>query len=162
LKDAPIDFSFSGLKSATIRWIRDHGLAGAGASEASQAISDLAAAFELAVVDQLLTPLSELAAKYRPQTVSASGGVAANSLLRGRLVEWARDNGVEVLLPARALTTDNGVMIAHAGQLAHDRGHVDDPRRLDAHAREVWQPPGMRQWNSSRQGQCRRPSADTQ
>jgi N6-L-threonylcarbamoyladenine synthase len=145
LKDAPLDFSFSGLKSATIRKIREQGLAGAGADEGSQAIADLAAAFELAVVEQLLAPLPELAARHRPQAVSASGGVAANTLLRDRLAGWGRENDVEVLLPERALTTDNAVMIAHAGQLAYGRGQRDDPRRLDARAREVWQPPGMRQ-----------------
>ncbi len=144
LKDAPFDFSFSGLKSATIRWIRDHGLTDVGAGDVSHLVSDLAAAFELAAVEQLLSPLPELAARHRPHVVSASGGVAANTLLRDRLSEWGRDNAIEVLLPERALTTDNGVMIAHAGQLAHGRGQVDDPRRLDARAREVWQPPGMR------------------
>jgi N6-L-threonylcarbamoyladenine synthase len=148
LKDAPLDFSFSGLKSATIRTIREQGLAGVGADEGSQTISDLAAAFELAVVEQLLAPLPELAARHRPRAVSASGGVAANTLLRDRLAGWGRENDVEVLLPERALTTDNGVMIAHAGQLAHGRGQRDDPRRLDARAREVWQPPGMRQSES--------------
>jgi N6-L-threonylcarbamoyladenine synthase len=151
LKDAPFDFSFSGLKSATIRWIREHDLADAGAGDGSLMIADLAAAFELAVVEQLLAPLAELAARHRPRVVSASGGVAANTLLRERLSDWGRDNGVEVLLPERALTTDNGVMIAHAGQLAHSRGYVDDPRRLDARAREVWQPPGMRQKTAPRE-----------
>jgi N6-L-threonylcarbamoyladenine synthase len=146
LQDAPFDFSFSGLKSAAIRWIREHDLVGAAANEVEPvpAVCDLAASFERAIVDQLLEPLSELTARHRPQQVSASGGVAANSLLRDRLSEWGRENDVEVLLPARALTTDNAVMIAHAGQLAHAAGRSDDPRRLDARAREVWQPPGMR------------------
>jgi len=163
LKDAPFDFSFSGLKSATIRWIRDQSLAGAGADEGSQSISDLAAAFELAVVDQLLAPLSALAARHRPQVVTASGGVAANTLLRRRLAEWGLENGVEVILPERALTTDNGVMIAFAGQLAHANGQQDDPRRLDARAREVWQPPGMRKKLSrSETKEGCRPCVDTQ
>jgi len=39
-------------------------------------------------------------------------------------------------------------MIARAGQLAHNSGRSDDPRRLDARAREVWQPPGMRRASS--------------
>ena len=161
LKDAPFDFSFSGLKSATIRLIRDQGLAGAGADKVSRRVSDLAAAFELAVVDQLLAPLPELAARHRPQVVSASGGVAANTLLRERLVEWGRRYGIEVLLPERGLTTDNGVMIAHAGQLAHGRGQLDDPRRLDARAREAWQPPGMRGNGSLRGVDGGQPSLDT-
>jgi N6-L-threonylcarbamoyladenine synthase len=146
LKDAPFDFSFSGLKSAAVRWIREHELvaAAAGGVEPPVQVRNLAASFEAAVVEQLLSPLSELAAIHRPQLITASGGVAANSLLRDTLSEWGREHGVETLLPVRALTTDNAVMIAHAGQLAFRAGRSDDPRRLDARAREVWQPPGMR------------------
>jgi N6-L-threonylcarbamoyladenine synthase len=144
LKDAPFDFSFSGLKSAAIRWIREHDVRAEEDDEPLLAVCDLAASFEHAIVEQLLAPLTELAAIHHPQLVTASGGVAANSLLRRRLMEWGREHEVETLLPARALTTDNAVMIAHAGQLAHAAGRVDDPRRLDARAREVWQPPGMR------------------
>ena len=145
LKDARFDFSFSGLKSAAIRWIREHDLVGAatGDDEPSSVVCDLAASFEGAIVEHLLAPLSELAAIHRPVLVTASGGVAANSLLRSRLSEWGREHEVEVLLPTRALTTDNAVMIGHAGQLAHAAGRTDDPRRLDARAREAWQPPGM-------------------
>jgi len=146
LKDAPFDFSFSGLKSAAVRWIREHELvdAAAGKGEAPVEVCDLAASFEAAVVEQLLGPLGELAAIHQPQLVTVSGGVAANSHLRNSLSSWGREYDVETLLPARALTTDNAVMIAHAGQLAHHEGRCDDPRRLDAWAREVWQPPGMR------------------
>lgn len=143
LKDAPFDFSFSGLKSAAIRWIRENGLEAAG-DEDQTAVADFAASFETAIVDQLLGPLDELATRYSPQLVTAAGGVAANTLLRERLSEWGSDRGVEILLPVRALTTDNAAMIAHAGQIRYRDGHRDDPRRLDARARKAWQPPGMR------------------
>ena len=144
LKNAPFDFSFSGLKSAAVRWIHDHDLRGVGSSNLRREVVDFAASFEAAVVEQLLRPLEELTMRHRPQAIAASGGVAANTLLRDRLTDWGARHGVEILLPKHALTTDNGVMIAHAGQLAHRSGRVDDPRRLDARAREVWQPPGMR------------------
>jgi N6-L-threonylcarbamoyladenine synthase len=146
LKDAPFDFSFSGLKSAAVRWIREHGLVGAasGVEEPPQEVCDLAASFETAVVEHLFGPLPELARLHRPQLVMLSGGVAANTMLRRQFEDWGRKNGQETLPSPRALTTDNAVMIAHAGQLAHRRGRSDDPRRLDARAREVWQPPGMR------------------
>jgi N6-L-threonylcarbamoyladenine synthase len=145
LKDAPFDFSFSGLKSAAIRWIREHDIhSDNGDDESTSVVCDLAASFENAVVEQLLAPLPELAAIHHPQLITASGGVAANSLLRKRLVEWGSGRDMETLLPARALTTDNAAMIAHAGQLAYATGRADDPRRLDARAREAWQPPGMR------------------
>ncbi len=144
LKDGSADFSFSGLKSAAIRAIRAAGLEGAGGDEVPAAVYDLVASFEVAVVDQLLGPLERLAREHRPGLITASGGVAANTLLRERLAEAGRRLGIEVLLPPKALTTDNAAMIAHAGQLAHARGEVDDPRRLDARPSEKWQPPGMR------------------
>ncbi len=140
IDDAPFDFSFSGLKSAAIREIRARGLTDAG--DTAEA-ADLAASFETAVVDILLAPLDELNLQHRPQLVMASGGVAANSLLRRRLAAWGEARKIEVLLPPPALTTDNAAMIARAGQLSlGTRG--DDPRRLDAWARQSWQPPGMR------------------
>lgn len=144
LADAPLDFSFSGLKSATIREIRRAGLAGSAAENPAQEVHDLLASFELAVVDQLLGPLPELAAQHRPQLLTASGGVAANTLLRRRLEAAGRELGIEVLLPSAPLTTDNAAMIARAGQIAFARGERHDPRRLDARASRKWQPPGMR------------------
>jgi len=144
LKDGSADFSFSGLKSAAIRAIRDAGFEGAGRDEAPRAVYDLVASFEVAVVDQLLGPLDRLAGRYGPALITASGGVAANTLLRKRLAAAGRRLGIDVLLPPRELTTDNAAMIAHAGQLAFGRGQVDDPRRLDARPSEKWQPPGMR------------------
>ena len=74
----------------------------------------------------------------------ASGGVAANTRLRSQLTRLGAELAVPVLLPPPALTTDNAVMIARAGQLAYARGRRDDPRRLDAFTRQAWQPPGMR------------------
>lgn len=149
IQDAPFDFSFSGLKSAAIRAIRERGLEGGGNGDSPQAVADLLASFELAVVDQLLTPAERLIAAHRPTIITASGGVAANTLLRSRMREMGRSLGVEVLLPPIALTTDNGAMIARAGQLAHDRGSTADPRRLDARARRSWQPPGMRKLSAA-------------
>jgi N6-L-threonylcarbamoyladenine synthase len=81
--------------------------------------------------------------------ITASGGVAANTLLRRELTARGRALGVDVLLPDRRLTTDNAAMIAYSGQIAHAAGRTDDPRRLDARAREVWQPPGMRRQSAS-------------
>jgi len=144
IEGVPADFSFSGLKSAAIRVIRDQGLDGGGADAPSQQVLDLLASFELAVVDQLLGPAEALVAEHRPQLITAAGGVAANTLLRSRVRSLGEALGVEVMLPPVGLTTDNAAMIGRAGQLAHARGAVVDARRLDAHARRAWQPPGMR------------------
>jgi N6-L-threonylcarbamoyladenine synthase len=144
LKDAPFDFSFSGLKSAAIRCIRDNRLDGVGPDDPPGMVFDLLASFELAVVDQLLAPAEALVAAHRPELVTVSGGVAANTLLRQRMIDLGQRVGVEIVLPPLALTTDNAAMIGRAGQLAHSRGREDDPRRLDARGRKAWQPPGMR------------------
>ena len=144
LVDAPYDFSFSGLKSAAIRFVREQGLDGIGSSNPPQVVFDLLASFELAVADQLLRPAKALITEYRPEIITVSGGVAANTLLRERIVQLGEEQGVEVVLPPLALTTDNAAMIGRAGQLAHEGGSTADPRRLDAHARRAWQPPGMR------------------
>jgi N6-L-threonylcarbamoyladenine synthase len=144
LADSRFDFSFSGLKSAAVRWIRDHGNLRVAGDTEPERVADFAASFEAAVADQLLAPLDELVSLHRPELLTASGGVAANTLLRRRLEEAGRRLGVETLLPPPSLTTDNAAMIALAGQLAHDRGVLHDPRRVDAWVREPWQPPGMR------------------
>jgi N6-L-threonylcarbamoyladenine synthase len=149
LKGAPFDFSFSGLKSAAIRWVRQNGLTGGAADDPSPEICDLLASFELAVVDQLLGPAPALAAEYRPTMLTASGGVAANSLLRERLFALGAELGIEVVLPPVALTTDNAAMIARAGQIVSAAGDDADPCRLDAHPRRAWQPPGMRKVSAS-------------
>ncbi len=144
IKDASDDLSFSGLKSAAIREVRRLGLAGTGKDGLPRAGLDLVAALEAAVIDQLLAPLPRLLERHRPAAIAVAGGVAANTLLRTRIEADGREAGVPVAIPERALTTDNAVMIARAGQLAAARGELSDPRRLDAWTREVWQPPGMR------------------
>jgi N6-L-threonylcarbamoyladenine synthase len=144
LKDSAVDLSFSGLKSATIREIRDRGLENVGEKCSDHSVCDLLAAFEAAVINHLLSPLEDLLEAYEPELITASGGVASNSLLRRRLEEKATVYGVAALLPPPGLTTDNAAMIARAGQLAFERGVHHDARRLDARGRVSWQPPGMR------------------
>lgn len=143
LRDSSVDFSFSGLKSAAVRWIREHRLGVGDPDRPGPEVRDLLASFERAVVDQLLGPLEELAERHRPDLVTASGGVAANTELRRRLGVAAAALGLELRLPPKGLTTDNAAMVARAGQLAYARGDRFDPRRLDARPREAWQPPGM-------------------
>ena len=165
LKDDSGDFSFSGLKSAAIREIRSRGLEGLGEERVGKAGHDLMASFEAAIVRQLLGPLPEFVREHRPAVITASGGVAANTLLRRELEAAGAALGIEVLLPSRGLTTDNAAMIAWAGRLAWGRGRRDDCRRMDVNGREVWHPPGMRrqlerqkagkQVSMAPQGECR-------
>ena len=138
-----LDFSFSGLKTAVIRAAQGLGPLPLPAPEhPPQPVLDLLAAFRRTVVDWLTAPLEEFVAEHRPRVVAASGGVAANRELRGRLAAWGERRGVEVLLPPLELTTDNAAMIARAGQLRAARGELDDPLALAAYPRAAWKTRG--------------------
>jgi N6-L-threonylcarbamoyladenine synthase len=100
------DFSFSGLKTA-VRLARER--------EPHVPLNDVAASFQASVVD-VLTRKTEWAIRtFHIRRVALSGGVAANSSLRARMKEMAREREVELFLPAPGLCTDNAAMIALAG-----------------------------------------------
>jgi N6-L-threonylcarbamoyladenine synthase len=103
MKHEGYDFSFSGLKTAVINHVRRH---------PDVEVRDVAASFQEAVVDVLLTKLVGAADASGANTLVIGGGVAANSRLRTRLVEVAEESGRPALLPRRELCTDNGAMIA--------------------------------------------------
>ena len=98
-------------------------------------LRDLLAAFQEAVVAQLEERLGRLLGRSPFPLLSVSGGVAANSLLRERLLAWGISRGVEVLLPARSLTVDNAAMVAFAGLRRLGAGRAEG---LDAPARSRW------------------------
>lgn len=111
-----LDWSFSGLKTAVLTWVKAHGV------PQGQALADVCASFQEAVADALTRKLL-LAARARGlHTLVLSGGVAANSRLRALAKERAVGAGLKLFLPPPALCTDNGAMIAVAGTLAHQRG----------------------------------------
>jgi N6-L-threonylcarbamoyladenine synthase len=133
MKGNPLDFSFSGLKTAVLYRVRGTALA-AEAEErrawrksegrvtpeqirrhCSQATLDLAASFQQAVVNDLVERTLAAADGGRVDSVLVSGGVACNSLLRERFAEAARKSRLSVFFPAPALSTDNAAMIAAAG-----------------------------------------------
>jgi len=104
------DFSFSGLKTAAINLINHY-------RQRGQAIpvSDLAAAFQKAVIDQLIDRTDKALREYSPAALLLSGGVAANGLLRQEIVRLAEHHGIAHYIPEQALCTDNAAMIAAAG-----------------------------------------------
>jgi N6-L-threonylcarbamoyladenine synthase len=118
--DPRLDFSFSGLKTALLYAVRDLGDDGTRERRA-----DLAASFQAAVVEQLVTKLRRAArggSKRRRNAADAwsaialGGGVAANSLLRERVSELCAREGLALKLVDRALCTDNAAMIASAAR----------------------------------------------
>jgi len=97
------DFSFSGLKTAVVQYVRKH---------PDVAVADVAASFQAAVVDVLVTKLLQVADEADISTLVIGGGVAANSALRARVADEGATAGLRVVLPALGLCTDNAAMVA--------------------------------------------------
>jgi N6-L-threonylcarbamoyladenine synthase len=125
-----LNFSFSGLKTAVRYTIAGPGKPDFAALNLSrQQIADLAASFQAAVVDSLVTKSLLALKKTRLSTLCVGGGVAANLLLRERLLAASRDHGFILYIAPPQLCTDNAVM----GAIAFERlkaGAVD-PLDLD-------------------------------
>ncbi|OYT71589.1 MAG: tRNA (adenosine(37)-N6)-threonylcarbamoyltransferase complex transferase subunit TsaD [Chloracidobacterium sp. CP2_5A] len=134
IPDAPYDFSFSGLKTAALRYIRERevkplpeGLSRDEAlAQASEDIRDLAASFQQAVVGTLIGVLERAIEACCPRLVVTGGGVACNSALRQALAALSRRKGVEIRIPHPTYATDNAAMIAAAGYARLARGERHD------------------------------------
>jgi N6-L-threonylcarbamoyladenine synthase len=134
------DFSFSGIKTAVLRYVETHpmqraidvrraGLAGIPKPSADDVMRlcdrhtlDLVASFQNAVVGDLVEKTLAAARKYDAATLFVTGGVAANSELRRRFEEQAAQEGLPVFFPSRPLSTDNAAMIAAAAYPKFLRG----------------------------------------
>ncbi len=101
-----LDFSFSGLKTAVLYYLRDH-------PDALK--QDVAASFQQAAIAAVTNRIVQAVEKTGLHTVGVSGGVAANSWLRDRLAELAGQHRFESLLPDPRFCTDNAAMIAAVG-----------------------------------------------
>ena len=109
------DFSFSGLKTAVTKHVRETGLSPVeNGGEPSQGIKDLAASFQSTVIRSLVSTMERVAEEYRPRTLIVAGGVACNRALREACSEAAGRLGVPVYFPSPHLSTDNAAMIAAA------------------------------------------------
>lgn len=117
-----LDFSFSGLKTAVMNYVRKHPDVGS---------ADVAASFQMAVVDVLVKKSRRAAELVGAKGLVLGGGVAANSLLREEMLGACADAGIRGFLPSRAMCTDNAAMIAAAGWF---RLASDGPTPLDVGA----------------------------
>jgi N6-L-threonylcarbamoyladenine synthase len=121
--DGRPDFSFSGLKTAVSKYVRETGIRALVEDESpSQEIKDLAASFQYVVVRSLTGTMERLALDYRPKTLIVAGGVACNGALRDASRVVAERLNVPVYFPSTHLSTDNAAMIAAAGTVKLQAG----------------------------------------
>jgi len=123
-----LDFSFSGLKTAVLRLVRERtgidpdvrelkaaASDDAGATLPASDVADIAASFQRTVVEALLERTFEAAGWLGARSIGIAGGVSANSRLRADAEARGATNGIPVFIPPLSLSTDNAAMIGAAG-----------------------------------------------
>lgn len=115
---ARYDFSFSGLKSAVLNYINHCEMKNIEINRA-----DLAASFQNAVVDVLVTHAAEAVREYKFGKLAIAGGVASNSALRSAMAKACTDIGIDFFHPSPVLCTDNAAMIGAAAYYEYLAGN---------------------------------------
>ena len=110
IKDAPLDFSFSGVKSAVLNYLNECHMKGIPVCEA-----DVAASFQRCIVEVIVEHTMEAAKETGLHKIALAGGVASNSELRRQMEEACKKHGFSFYRPSPIYCTDNAVMIGAAG-----------------------------------------------
>jgi N6-L-threonylcarbamoyladenine synthase len=145
LDEGSFDFSFSGLKTAVLYYLRDHGLlrdsrliSSGGSTKVEHSelddtlLANLCASFQASVVDVLLEKTVRAAKQYNVNDIGVAGGVSANSELRRRMKEEGQRRGYRIHFPEMEYCTDNGAMIAYVGWLKLRAGVPSSPDEVTA------------------------------
>ena len=117
-----LDFSFSGLKTSVLYHLQEQ-----NDSYINEHLNDLCASVSAAISDVLVTKLRRAIRKTGVNHVMVAGGVSANSMLRENVQAMAEKEGVNLMIPAMEFCTDNGAMIAKAGEMRAKLGLYDGP-----------------------------------
>lgn len=119
--DNPFDFSFSGLKSSVLNYINSCEMKGEEINKA-----DIAASFQEAVVDVLVSHTIEGAKQLGFKKIAMAGGVASNIVLREEMKEACERRGFMFYHPSPILCTDNAAMIGAAAYYDYKKGLISD------------------------------------
>jgi N6-L-threonylcarbamoyladenine synthase len=118
LHDKNYDFSFSGLKTAVLYYLRDAGFIKLSKPAQAKMRNDVAASFQEAALDVLVKKTLRAARDNGARSIILCGGVAANRALRARLAHESKKIGVSCLVPSFIFNLDNAAMIGAAGAMA--------------------------------------------
>ncbi len=113
------DFSFSGLKTAVVQYLRNHEVD-------DKETTRITASFQEAVIDVLVHKTLKAAEEFNLKHISLVGGVSANQPLRDALAARAQEQGCTVYLPDKRFSMDNGAMIAGLGYHLLNAGMIAD------------------------------------
>ena len=122
------EFSFSGIKTAVLYWLRDHGFLAkdCGPDLVDRPLKDLCASFQAAVIDVLVDQTLRAVEKFGVHDVAIAGGVSANSELRKRMQEHSEERGLRLFIPEFEYCTDNAAMVAMLGWMKLNAGLKSD------------------------------------
>lgn len=121
VNNSKYDFSFSGVKSAVLNYQNRAKMTGEEVN-----VNDLAASFQRAVVEVLVTHTIEAAKDFKIKTVAMAGGVASNSALRALMKEKCEESGLDLCFPSPIYCTDNAAMIGVAAYYEYVSGNFKD------------------------------------
>jgi N6-L-threonylcarbamoyladenine synthase len=125
-----LDFSFSGLKTAVLRHVRQKS---EGSTWSEREIADICASFQRIVVTALVERTFAAVRRFQARSVGIAGGVSANSRLRADFKAYGDAREIPTFVPSLQLSTDNAAMIAAAG-LRKFRAGITAPFDLNADA----------------------------
>jgi len=124
-----LDFSFSGVKTAVVNYVKTHPGPAGGYPE--DFVKDLVSSFQEAVIDVLVSKTVQAAQQEGVKRIVLAGGVAANQRLRQRIIEESRGRKLNVYLPSPLFCTDNAAMVGVVGYEYLKRG-MKSPLSLNA------------------------------
>lgn len=123
MKDKSYDFSFSGLKTSVLYYLKNNKEA---IKEGKITINDIAAGFQKTVGRTIVNKIKRIYKQHKLERIALTGGVAANSYLRHELMKFGEEKKIKIYVPPISLCTDNAAMVAYVGWLKAKDGLCSD------------------------------------